>query len=156
MAGREKIAAARPVNLIARKWPHYVLDKELNTQQELQFLDIRNNAFSALNDGICNISYGFFADKAIQRCHVNDNPIQCEKFPECARDGCDAGLCMNGSNYVYFDFGEPRPEMYHPSPISTRPPILVHREGQPVQGSFRDSISIVNPISEGVDNRRQF
>ena len=62
----------------------------------------------------------------------------------------------SGETTVYFDFGEPRPERYHPSPISTRPPILVHREGQPVQGSFRDSISIVNPISEGVDNRRQF
>jgi hypothetical protein len=123
--------------------------------QELQFIDVRNNEFTGLNQGICNLSYGFFRDEAIRRCHVSDNPIQCDKFPTCARDGCDASICMNGTKPMYFEFGKPRPESSTPTPRSTRPPV-VYIEGQPIQGSMRDSIALTSPISEGVDNRRQY
>jgi hypothetical protein len=128
----------------------------LEYQQELQMVDIRNNVFEGLHHGICNLSYGFFADKAIHRCHVANNPIQCDKFPVCARDGCDTAVCQDGANgTVYFEHEAPRRGSSTPTPISTRPPV-VHIEGQPIQGSSRDSIAITSPISEGVDNRRQY
>jgi len=124
-------------------------------QQQLKFIDIRNNNFMGLDQGICNLSYGFFRDQAVHRCHVGDNPIQCDKFPGCARDGCDTTICMNGTQPLYFEFGAPRPESSTPTPVSTRPPVR-HVEGQPVQGSMRDSIALTSPIAEGVDNRRQY